>query len=91
VTNENDSITEGDAKQMKRALTLTEIGVIFSLLSSAAVGVFSLGVVYAEVRTATARLDKIEPKVDETEDSIQRIDANVQFLIDLAREERSRR
>jgi len=90
-TNTDINRAEEETTNMRRALTLTEIGVIVSLLSTAAMGVFTLGVLYGQVQQNTARIEVIEPKVDQIESRIERIDANVAFLAELAREERNRR
>ena len=82
----NDTI-----KAVRQSLTLTEIGVIISLLISSGVGVFTLGVVYGDVQSNKDRLAKIEPRVDTIAAKIERIDANVEFLAGLAKEERARR
>jgi hypothetical protein len=82
----NDTI-----KAVRKSLTLTEIGVIVSLLTSSGVGVFTLGVVYGQVEHNTDRLNLIEPKVEGVVAKIERIDANVAFLTALAKEERDRR
>lgn len=71
-----------DDAPTKRALTLTEIGVIVSLMTSAGVGVFTLGVIYGQVNRNTADIADIKPKVEEIGKRIERIDANVGFLRD---------
>lgn len=81
----NDTI-----KAVRKSLTLTEIGVIVSLLTSSGVGVFTLGVVYGQVQNNSERLSTIEPKVDGVVAKIERIDANVAFLTELAKEDRNR-
>ena len=81
----NDTI-----KAVRKSLTLTEIGVIVSLLTSSRVGVFTLGVVYGQVQNNSDRLNAIEPKVDGVVARIERIDANVAFLTELAKEDRDR-
>lgn len=80
-----------ETADMRRALTLTEIGVIVSLLCSCGVAVFTLGVVYAQVQQNTQRIETIEPKVNAVELRIERIDTNVEILVERAREERARR
>lgn len=81
----NDTI-----KAVRKSLTLTEIGVIVSLLTSSGVGVFTLGVIYGQVGNNTTRIDAIEPKVEGVVARIERIDANVEFLTELAKEDRDR-
>jgi len=81
----NDTI-----KAVRKSLTLTEIGLIVSLLTSAGVAVFTFGVIYGQVESNSSRLNVIEPKVDGVVSRIERIDANVGFLTELAKEERRR-
>lgn len=64
----------------ERKLTLTEIGVIFSLILSGGTILFTAGVLYGQVQNNTTRIDKIEPKVDDISKRIERIDANVEWL-----------
>lgn len=63
-----------------RKLTLTEIGVILSLLISVGGLIFTAGTLYGQVKNNTIRIDKIEPKVDAIEQRIERIDTNVEWL-----------
>lgn len=65
---------------LQNKLTLTEIGVIVSLLSSIGIGIFTLGVVYGQVQRNTADIATIKPKVEATAERIERIDANVEWL-----------
>lgn len=67
-------------QELRKSLTLTEIGVIVSLAISVGGVIFTGGVVYGQVRANTQRIDKIEPKVDDISKRIERIDANVEFL-----------
>lgn len=76
---------------MRRSLNLTEIGVIVSLVSSVGMGIFTLGVVYGQVQSNTAQIAEIKPKVEDVQGRVERIDANVEFLTQLAKEERNRR
>jgi hypothetical protein len=68
---------EQDAAAVRTKLTLTEVGVIVSLLSSICVGIFTLGVVYGQVQRNTADIAVIKPKVESIS---ERIDANVEWL-----------
>ena len=77
-------------KAVRKSLTLTEWGVVISIISSVFLGVFTIGFMYGQVQNNTVRLNVIEPKVDGVVARIERIDANVTFLTDLAREERGR-
>jgi len=72
----------------RNKLTLTEIGVIISLLTSASLAVFTLGVLYGQVQTNTSRVTKVEDKVDRMTSDLAEIKANVEFLAELAREQR---
>lgn len=81
--------TQETIAEVRATLTLTELGVIVSLVTSAVVGVFSLGVVYAQVNQNTADIADMEPKVEDNQKRLERIDANVEFLTELAREERA--
>jgi hypothetical protein len=53
--------------------------------------VFSLGVVYQQVQDHERRIVVEENKSDAMIPRVERIDANVQFLAEQAREERNRR
>lgn len=77
--------------EFRAKLTLTEIGVIISILTSVGLGIFTLGVVYGQVQDNTREIGAIKPKVEGIEKRVERIDANVEFLTDLAREDRARR
>jgi hypothetical protein len=76
---------------IKRSITLAEVGVIISLICTIGMGVFTLGVVYGQVKQNERDIASIKPKVDENARALQRIDANVTFLTQLATEERARR
>lgn len=75
---------------IKAKLTLTEIGVIISLLCSAGVGIFTFGVSYGQVQNNTGRIDKIEERQEVDGRRLERIDANVEFLTQMAREDRAK-
>lgn len=83
-------MTNETIKEVKAKLTLTEVGVIVSLITSVLVGVFTLGVVYAQVQQNTAQIEKHSPKIEENQKRLERIDANVEFLAELAKEERAK-
>lgn len=76
----NDPVIHLREMRVDRKLTLTEIGVIFSLIGTGISTIFTFGVLYGQVQTNTARIDKMEPKVDAISARIERIDANVEFL-----------
>jgi hypothetical protein len=61
-----------------------------ALALSIAQGVFTLGVIYTRVETHESRLDTQERKMDLLIPKVERIDANVTFLAERAREDRQR-
>jgi hypothetical protein len=75
---------------VRRSLTIAELGVIVSLICSLGSLLFTAGIIYGDVQRQTDRLNVIEPKVDTLGARIERIDANVSFLAEQAREQRSR-
>lgn len=72
-------------------MTRAEWIAIGALVVSICGGVFSLGVVYADVQDHERRLGAVEMSNDALVAKVERIDANVQFLAELAREERNRK
>lgn len=66
--------------EIRKSLTLAEVGVIISIILSVGGIIFTGGVVYGQVRSNTLRIDKMEPKVDEMGRRIERIDANTEWL-----------
>lgn len=81
----------GKMDPISRSLTLTELGVIVSLVSTAGLGIFSLGVMYGQVQDNVKDIAEIKPKVNSIESRVERIDANVAFLAELAKEDRNRK
>lgn len=53
--------------------------------------IFGLGVIWSDVQDHERRLEKQESKLDELIPKVERIDANVAFLAERAREDRERR
>lgn len=53
--------------------------------------IFGLGVIWADVQDHERRIDRQETKLDELIPKVERIDANVTFLAERAREDRERR
>lgn len=74
-------------EEVKRSLNLTEIGVIVSLVSTLAMGVFTLGVLYAQVQKNSDDIADMKPKVEDVRLRVERIDANVAFLVERQRRE----
>lgn len=68
-----------------------EWGVVISLIMSAGTLLFSAGVVYGSVTDQGRRLQTVENKLEMQSMAITRIDANVAFLAERAREDRARR
>ena len=54
-------------------------------------GVFNIGVVYADLQAAKNDIVALQNTTDALVPKVERIDANVEFLTDLAKEERERR
>ena len=73
-------------KDVKRSLNLTEIGVIVSLLGTLVTGVFSMGVLYGQVQSNSNKIEQLEPKVEAIMIRMERIDANVEFLVERQRQ-----
>ena len=73
-------------KDVKRSLNLTEIGGIVSLLGTLVTGVFSMGVLYGQVQSNSKKIEQLEPKVEAIMIRMERIDANVEFLVERQRQ-----
>lgn len=78
-------------ESVRRSLTIAELGVIISLICSIGSLLFTAGIIYGDVQRQTDRLNVIEPKVETLGARIERIDANVSFLAEQAREARANR
>jgi tetrahydromethanopterin S-methyltransferase subunit G len=74
---------------VRRSITIAELGVIVSLICSIGSLLFTAGIIYGDVQRQTDRIDRIEPKVEMLSARIERIDANVSFLAEAAREARA--
>lgn len=66
-----------------------EWGVILSLLLSAASIVFSAGVIWTTVQQQAIDIRDLKSKSDSQAEKLTRIDANVLFLAERAREDRA--
>jgi hypothetical protein len=92
-------MTISDDPQRKGAsVSRVEWGVITSLLISALTSAFTFGIIYGQVQRNDTRITKLETGASEVvtrlsnvETQLARIDANVTFLAEQAREERARR
>ena len=78
-----------EAPTPRSLMTKLEWGVVFSVLASAGSIVFSAGVVWGDLRDHERRLEIQEVKMDGIIPKVERIDANVTFLAEHARDERS--
>jgi cell division protein FtsB len=83
--------TQMEPFAMAEKITRAEWIAIAALVISILGGSFSLGVVYADVQSQGRRLDAVEQSNSALVQKVERIDANVSFLAELAREERNRR
>jgi hypothetical protein len=75
----------------KVSLGKLEWGVIVALLMSALSTTFSAGVVYNDVRDHERRITSIEDDNKDVATKLAGIEANVQFLVNRARDEDNRR
>jgi hypothetical protein len=81
-------ITEGGAlAKVNRAEWVAVAALSISILG----GAFNLGIVYSDLQDAKRRVSALENASGELVRKVERIDANVEFLAELAREERGRR
>lgn len=78
-------------ESVRRSITIAELGVIVSLICSIGSLLFTAGIIYGDVQRQTERINIIEPKVETLGARIERIDANVSFLAEQAREQRAAR
>jgi ABC-type transport system involved in cytochrome c biogenesis permease subunit len=65
-----------------------EWGVILSLLMSALTLAFTFGIIYGQVTRNDARIAKLEAQTGDFASRLERIDANVAFLAERAKEDR---
>ena len=77
----------------ERKITLgnLEWGVIVALLLSAGTTLFSAGILYGDVRDQDRRLTAVEAETKDSVTKLAAIEANVQFLVNRARDEDNRR
>lgn len=66
---------------VRRSLTLTEIGVIASLLLSAFTGVFTLGVIYGDVQRNKDDIATLKPQVANVTDRLARIETKIDMIL----------
>tara|TARA_R110000772_G_scaffold89304_2_gene185108 strand:+ start:7841 stop:8083 length:243 start_codon:yes stop_codon:yes gene_type:complete len=67
------------------ALTVTEWVAIIALVLSVGSVVFTGGFMWGQVANNTTRIELVEPKVDEIALRLERIDANVGWLVERER------
>jgi hypothetical protein len=68
-----------------------EWGVVASIAISLLTAAFYVGFVYGAIQEHERRIVGVESKVDDIATRLERIDANVSFLAERAREDRERR
>lgn len=75
----------------RTAVTRAELIAALAFLLNVATIIFGLGVIWGDVQDHSRRLSIQEAKMDALVPKVERIDANVAFLAEQAREERNRR
>lgn len=85
----HEDLQQDEPSAPRSPMTKLEWGVVFSVLASAGSIVFSAGVVWGDLRDHERRLEIQEVKMDGIIPKVERIDANVTFLAEQARVERS--
>jgi hypothetical protein len=85
MTSDQDQIIQKAGRDVSRA----EYGVIFSIAISVLTAIFTLGVMYGDVQRNVSRIAVLEMKTASMEQAVTRIDQNVIFLADRAREDRA--
>lgn len=83
-----DSATHAEVEEVQNKLTMTEIGIIISCVVSLGTLIFTGGFVYGQVQQNKSDIAELRPKVDDMRSRLERVDANVTFLTDMAREDR---
>lgn len=76
-------------KEAGKNMTRAEWIALAAFLVSLATTVFNLGVIYADVKSQDRRLVVVENSNSDLVRKVERIDANVSFLAELARDERN--
>lgn len=74
---------------VRRQLTITDMGVIISILGTTVTGAYVAGKLSNDVQRSAERIQVMEPRLDAVTTRIERIDANVAFLTEEARERRN--
>lgn len=69
-------------QEVKTKLTLTEVGVIFSIASSLAVGIFTLGIYFGQVSDNTREIGELKRQNTETIDRLARIETKVDIILE---------
>jgi hypothetical protein len=82
---DQDQIIQKAGRDVSRA----EYGVIFSIAIRVLTAIFTLGVMYGDVQRNVSRIAVLEVKTASMEQAVTRIDQNVIFLTDRAREDRA--
>jgi hypothetical protein len=74
---------------VRRSLTIAELGVIISIACSSLTAAYVAGKLSGDVQRNTERISVMEPRLDAVSARIERIDANVAFLTEEARDRRN--
>lgn len=74
----------------EKAVKIQGIGTIMAIVMSASSILFTGGVVYSQVQQNAAKILSLEARVDGMNAAIIRIDTNVSYLADRAKEDRER-
>lgn len=76
------------ATELRKSLTLAELGVIISILLSVGTVIFTGGYLYGQVQSNTTRIDKLEPQMANVDRRLERIDTNVEWIRERYRDNR---
>lgn len=79
-----------DQQETEAAFSRGEWIAVAALALNIATLIFGLGVMWAEIQEHDRRIDAQEAKMDTLVPKVERIDANVSFLADRAKEDRER-
>lgn len=70
-----------DMRNVRRGLTLTEIGVIVSLIISIGTVLFTGGIVYAQVQEHGVSITELKTKDASTTDRLARIETKIDLML----------
>ena len=81
-------IPDAEIHALRGKLTLTEIGLIISLVLSGFTAAFTFGVIYGEVRENTRFREASQRDITTMKEDIASIKTSVQHLVDSTKEDR---